>query len=115
MCTLVTASGRLAQEQCGHYRITDRPDMCSAVYRGRKASTQTNKQNKFTSIHNAASWPNNSVINVVIIIFYFIVFVFSFPFSFVFIVDRKIFLDRFILIIDENKTEIKKGELLMAS
>ena len=26
-------------------RITDRPDMISAVYRGRKASTQTNKQN----------------------------------------------------------------------
>ena len=25
-------------------RITDRPDMTSAVYRGRKASTQTNKQ-----------------------------------------------------------------------
>ena len=24
-------------------RITDRPDMTSAVYRGRKASTQTNK------------------------------------------------------------------------
>ena len=26
-------------------RITDRPDMTSAVYRGHKASTQTNKQN----------------------------------------------------------------------
>ena len=26
-------------------RITDRPDMTSAVYRGRKASTQANKQN----------------------------------------------------------------------
>ena len=26
-------------------RITDRPDMTSAVYRGRKESTKTNKQN----------------------------------------------------------------------
>ena len=31
-------------------RITDRPDMTSAVYRGRKVSTQTNKQtNKQTA------------------------------------------------------------------
>ena len=28
-------------------RITDRPDMTSAVYGGRKASTHTNKQNKY--------------------------------------------------------------------
>ena len=28
-------------------RITDRPDIASAVYRGRKASTQTNKTFKF--------------------------------------------------------------------
>ena len=27
-------------------RITDRPDMTSAVYRGRKESTQTNKETK---------------------------------------------------------------------
>ena len=27
-------------------RITDRPDMTSAVYRGRKALTQTNQTNK---------------------------------------------------------------------
>ena len=30
-------------------RITDRPDMTSAVYRGRKASTQTNKQKEYSS------------------------------------------------------------------
>ena len=30
-------------------RITDRPDMTSAVDRGRKASTQTNKQNDFNA------------------------------------------------------------------
>ena len=29
-------------------RITDRPDMTSAVYRGREASTQTNKQDQYT-------------------------------------------------------------------
>ena len=31
-------------------RITDRPDMTSAVDRGRKASTQTNKQTKRAAI-----------------------------------------------------------------
>ena len=31
-------------------RITDRPDMTSAVYRGRKASTQTNKQKYFQTL-----------------------------------------------------------------
>ena len=31
-------------------RITDRPDMTSAVDRGRKASTQTNKQTAYQDI-----------------------------------------------------------------
>ena len=31
-------------------RITDRPDMTSAVYRGRKASTQTNKNEHTVNI-----------------------------------------------------------------
>ena len=33
-------------------RITDRPDMTSAVYRGRKASTQTNKTFVYMCINN---------------------------------------------------------------
>ena len=33
-------------------RITDRPDMTSAVDRGRKASTQTNKKTNFLLIPN---------------------------------------------------------------
>ena len=32
-------------------RITDRPDMTSAVDRGRKASIQTNKQNRSIDLH----------------------------------------------------------------
>ena len=32
-------------------RIADRPDMTSAVDRGRKASTQTNKQNNLELCH----------------------------------------------------------------
>ena len=43
-----SASGRLAQERVD--RITDRPNMTSAVYRGRKASTQTNNKIQFKDL-----------------------------------------------------------------
>ena len=46
---LVNACGRLAQEQCG--QVTDRPNMTSAVYRGCKASNQTNKHISKTFNH----------------------------------------------------------------
>ena len=35
-------TGKLAQEQCG--LVTDRSNMTSAIYRGRKALNQTNNQ-----------------------------------------------------------------------
>ena len=37
------------------FRINDRPDMTSAVYRGRKASIQTNKQTNKQNNENSKS------------------------------------------------------------
>ena len=38
-------------------RITDRPDMTSVVDRGRKASTQTNKQTLTNMQNRSLRWP----------------------------------------------------------
>ena len=41
-------------------RITDRPDMTSAVYRGRKASTQTDKTKNYKFFYKIAKNTKNS-------------------------------------------------------